>query len=74
MTNTHGQPTNLADAHRLIDQYRCLVGALLENTRLDNEGTEMAIADFQRGNDRAQDILRLIVSLQGQALDETGFR
>jgi hypothetical protein len=54
----------------VIEHYQRLVGALLEHTTIDHEGTEMAIADFVNSNDRAANILRQIIELQGLERNE----
>lgn len=54
----------------LVAQYRTLVGALLEHTTTDHEGTEAAIADFLSSDDRAADILRQVIDLQRQHHEE----
>jgi hypothetical protein len=54
----------------LVAQYRTLVGALLEHTTTDHEGTEVAIGDFLQSGDRAADILKQIIDLQGQHQEE----
>jgi hypothetical protein len=54
---------------QLIAQYRNLVGALLEHTWLDHEGTEAAIADFIESGDRALGVLQEIQ--QCQAVDRS---
>jgi hypothetical protein len=54
----------------LVEQYRRLVGALLEHTWINHEGTELAIADFFASDDRATSILRMVVALQLQQQSE----
>lgn len=55
----------------VVEHYRRLVGALLEHTWLDHEGTEVAIADFFFSDDRAADILKQILDLQERERQET---
>lgn len=52
---------------RLIEQYRNLLGALLEHSHLDNEGTECAIGDFVRSGDVTADILQRLIRAQQEA-------
>jgi len=57
----------------IIEHYRRLVGALLEHTWLDHEGSEVAIGDFLDSGDRATPILRHILALQEQdSVDQGG--
>ena len=58
------------DVMTLVGQYRALVGALLEHTTIDHEGTEAAIADFFASNDRAVDVLKPLIALQRQDREE----
>lgn len=57
-------------ANELVEHYRRLVGALLEHTLLDHEGTELAIGDFIESDDRAATLLETIVKLQERDRDE----
>ena len=58
------------DTIRLIEHYRRLVGCLLEHSYTDTEGTEEAIADFLKSEDRASDILRGVMSLQKALVED----
>lgn len=59
-----------SDGHLVIEHYRRFVGALLEHSWLDHEGTEVAIADFISSNDRAAGVLQQIRDLQKLAHEE----
>lgn len=53
----------------MLDSYRGLVGALLEHSPIEHEGTDSAIADF-RAADRAGDVLQQTIALQQQSFGE----
>ena len=53
-----------SDSQLVIEHYRRLVGALLEHSWIDHEGTEVALADFMNSDDRAADVLQQIRALQ----------
>lgn len=53
----------------LIESYRNLVGALLDHTML-HEGTDEAVADFLRSDDRAAPTLQHIRDAQMKEYEE----
>lgn len=60
-----------ADLEVVVEHYRNLVGALLDHTYIDYEGSEVAINDFYAANDSAAPILRLLIEAQGRERNMT---
>lgn len=70
MTRANKEAIASEPPQNIIQAYRCLVGALLEHTFLNHEGSELAIGDFQLNDDRAWPILEQKIKAQSGEWDE----